>query len=127
LADHQDRSASVGAPDTIPSAVFLDPDGNFSIFPPRPTDFDHEKTVNTSDNFLSRKDQREPSEADEIVSQPKRRSKTKTQTIVISDDEDADEPLPNPEVGTLKQKMGKTEKRPDSTQSLKASKIDGNS
>jgi hypothetical protein len=51
LPDHQDPSASVGAPDKIPSTVFLDLNGNFSIFPPRPADFDHEETVTTTDNL----------------------------------------------------------------------------
>lgn len=108
--DYQGDSPLVNA---IPSTVFVDADGNFSIHPPRPTTLGHEKYDGISDQFLAQKGSQDFSVNDELPSRPTRSSKFKKQTIVISDDEDEKEELPIPKVVASSHTVNK---KPDAEQ-----------
>jgi len=89
--DHQVTNDVVGeSSDNLPNTVFLDPNGNFSIHPPRATD----QTEIAPKKVLSRK-QQPNSEDEEICFQPKRN------TIILSDDED-ERPPRAPKKKTMK-------------------------
>jgi hypothetical protein len=110
--DHRDPIAFVGEQsDNLPSAVFLDPNGNFSLDPPRPTDLDNAQTETAPKNIFSRK-QQAADDDEEIPSQPKRKFKSKNHNIIMSDDERPS----SPGVEAPKQKTGKTWKKSDAAQ-----------
>ena len=122
VEDYQDTNGVVGeSSDNLPSTVFLDPNGNFSIHPPLATNLDHAQNETAPKKVLSRKPQPD-SEDEGIPFQPKRNTKSKTHTIIISDDED--EFPPNPEVGASKKKTSNTTKKSDAAQLPKVLKTD---